>query len=121
MSATRTKRPVDESVPQTPQGVPPMLGSGHGFPDHSFTLQAIMDLHKSVGELGSKMDAVKSSVDSTKSKVDDLLRWKNMILGGAVVLGVVIAVAWALMWKLSDYVAFKPPAALPSQTAPPPK
>ena len=72
-----------------------------------------MELQKSVGEMNANLQALKSSVDSTKTKVDDLVGWKNKILGGAAALVTVIAVLGFLIGKASDYVTFKQPTQQP--------
>jgi hypothetical protein len=107
MSATRVRK-EPESVAQVPQSTPSMLGMG--MPGHDFTLQAVMELQKSVGEMNANLQALKGSVDSIKTKVDDLVGWKHKILGGAAVLAVVVAALSFLMGKASEYVTWKSPA-----------
>ena len=82
------------------------MGS-HGY---DYTLQAVMDLQKSVGEINATLAAVKSSVDGMKSKVDDLTAVKNKVLGGAAVFMAVVAAVGYLAGKASEYVTIKPPA-----------
>ena len=79
----------------------------HGY---DYTLQAVMDLQKSVGEINATLTAVRSSVDGMKSKVDDLTALKNKVLGGAAVFMAVIAGVGYLAGKASEYVTFKPPS-----------
>lgn len=76
------------------------------------------------------MDALTVSVNSTKAKVEDLVNWKNKILGGAFVLGAVITVFGFLIGKFSSYVTIAAPAAvaptpttvnIPAQPASPPQ
>ena len=106
----RPRRPTPqaaESLPAAPQTTP--TGVGFGQVDYSFTLQAVMDMHKSVGELTSTVNALKTSIDSVKSKVDQLTDWKNRILGGAIALGAVCTLLGIGITKFSDYVTFKAP------------
>lgn len=110
--ATKPKAAENDAVPQPPQTTPVAIHSG--MADHSFTLQAIMELQKSVGELNSTLQSVRSSVESTKSKVDDLVNWKHKILGGAAVLAAVVATLGFLAGKVSDYVTFKSPNPTPA-------
>lgn len=113
MSATRAKRPSEgESTPQVPQSTPQSVGYGTG--DYSFTLQAIMELQKSVGEMNATMSGMRTSIDSMKSKVDDLVGWKHKIAGGAAVLGIVFAGLGFLLGKASDYVTIKGPVVAPT-------
>jgi hypothetical protein len=110
MSATRSRRqPDEESVAQIPQTTPSGLGAG--LPNHDFTLQIVIELQKSIGELNATTQATKSSVDGLKSKVDDLIAWKNRILGGAAALALVIAALGYVAGKVSEYVVLKPVAA----------
>jgi hypothetical protein len=108
VSATRTRGGgAGESVPIAPQTAPQAAFSQ---PGHDFTLQAVMELHKSVGEMNATMRGMKNSIDSVKGKVDDLVGWKHMIIGGAAALGAVIALLGFVVGKASDYVAIKVPA-----------
>lgn len=102
MSATRVKRTLPEDIvpPQQPLSLPQQ---STGFHDHSFTLQAIMDLQKTMGELSVKLDTVKGSVDSVKAKVDDLTKLKHMIGGAAIAITAVVGIAWAVGTKAAEY------------------
>lgn len=118
MNASR-RRPEPDEAPPPPQVPPPSVATGQY--DHSFTLQAIMDLQKSFAEVNTHLAALRSSVDSLKGKVDDLIAWKNRILGGAIVLGAVAALLGFLISKASDYVMLKPmPAGQPVVAPAPP-
>ena len=79
----------------------------HGY---DYTLQAVMDLQKSVGEINATLAAVKSSVDGMRSKVDELTALKNKVLGGVAVFMAVVAGVGYLAGKASEYVMFKAPA-----------
>lgn len=111
MSATRTRRTseTDDEVPRAPQTTP--RGVSTGMPGHDFTLQAIIELQKSIGEMNATVAATKSSVDGLKTKVDELVAWKNKILGGAAVLAAVVAILGFLLGKASDYVTLRSPPA----------
>ncbi len=103
MSATRTKNSIAESTPVLPQTSPNNY-TGH---THDFTLQAVMELQKSVGELTSTIKTMSTSLDGVKAKVDDLVGWKNKIIGGAAVLTVVGALLGFLVGKFSDLFVLK--------------
>lgn len=94
MSATRNENQV--VTPTEPISTPPYTGHH----DHSFTLQTIMELQKSMGELTASVNNMSTILSSTKSKVDDLVAWKNKILGGAIVLGAVTSVLGFIIAKL---------------------
>ena len=118
MKATsRTPRQTSEalSTPVAPQSTP----HAYGLPGHDFTLQAVMELHKSVGETNAVIQGMKSSLDSVKSKVDDLVGWKHRIAGGLAAIAVVFAVLGYVIGKASDYITLKIPSAATAAQAPP--
>lgn len=104
-----------------PTGLPqttPDHGVGYGHPEYHF-VEAVMQLqttlhqmnadHKvSTAKLESKIDHLTGAVDSTKTKVDDLVRWKTLILGGAAVLGFVMAGVFSLYIKFGDRISVAP-------------
>lgn len=118
MSATRTRAKAEDTSPQPPQSTP-VQPVQHGYRDHSFTLQAIMELQKSVGEMNANLQALKTSVDGVKGKVDDLVNWKHKIIGGAAVAGAIIAVLAFLATKAADYVSIKTPSTQVTPVSPP--
>lgn len=68
-----------------------------------------MEMQKSIGELKAVISDNTSSINSMKSKVDNLIEWKNKILGGMMVLGAIIALASFLVTKFSDYITITSP------------
>jgi len=86
-----------------------------GHPEFHF-VTGLMDVQKQLGEIKASIETLTKTVDSTKSKVDDLVGWKNRILGGAVAIGAVCAILGFGVTKLSNYVTFKAP-----ETAAPPQ
>jgi hypothetical protein len=67
---------------------------GYGHPEFHF-VQAIMEMQKSLGEIKSEISALRTTTDSIKAKVDDLVKWKHMIAGGAITIGFLIGIAVA--------------------------
>lgn len=121
MTTTRSARrttPAEDSIPQVPQSTPNWMPGGYHA--HDFTLQAVIELQKSVGEMNANVQALKGSVDGLKPKVDDLIKWKTLIIGGAVTLGVVVSVLAFVAVKLSDYVTIKQPSATATAAGHPP-
>ena len=117
MSTARNPNPYDGEPLRSPITEPvPRIGNGH--PEYHFVqglmeLQAAMqkmdtDLKVSMTRLESKLEGVKDSVDSTKKKVDDLVRWKTLILGGAIALGAVTAALWGAYAKFGDRITIAP-------------
>ena len=120
MAGPRTRNsPANDSVANVPQSTPEVIRTGQ--PGHDFVLQAVMELQLAVGKLDAKLDGVKTSIDSTKSKVDDLVGWKNKILGGVAVLVAIIAAMGFLAGKASEYLNFtlKPVVSVPAAAQPP--
>lgn len=78
------------------------------MPGHDFTLQAVMELQKSVGEINANLHAMKSSLDSVKTKVDDLVGIKNKIIGGVAAVAIVGSLFGGLIALAVPYLALKP-------------
>jgi hypothetical protein len=116
------KRPgVEETTPgKLPEGTP-WLASPM---DHSFTLQAIIGLEKSVAVSGEKLDRLSKYITDLGVKVEDncekvrsinttLARWAT---GAAVVVAIVL-VLWAIVQFIPwDRISIAP-AAHPTQPA----
>lgn len=129
MNANRSANSVP-NLESTPTGVPqvvPRTDVGLGHPEYHF-VQGLMEVQKSLVEISTNLahvtkavDAMKiklddlaplpKTVDGIKTKVDDLVQWKTMILGGAIVLGVVLSIATVVIKYGSDYFMLKPDAA----------
>lgn len=90
-----TAPPKVQHAPTTPS-TPATPGAGLAHPELQF-LTGLMAVQKHLGEISASLQALVKTVDSTKSKVDELTAWKNKILGGAVVLGVVSTFVVALL------------------------
>lgn len=99
---------ADQAPPGVPQTTPPSIGFGH--PEYHF-VQGLMEIQKSLGEMQANIQGLQRSVSETKAKVDELINWRNRILGGAVVLGAVCALLGFLVARGADYVAIRMPAA----------
>ena len=74
----------DEAPASIPQTSPRSIGYGHT--EYQF-IQSIMEMQKSLGEINASIQTLNKAVEGTKSKVDDLVKWKNMIMGGAITIG----------------------------------
>lgn len=98
--------PNDEAPASVPQTTP--IGIGYGHPEYQF-VQSIMEMQKSLGEINASITTLGKSVDSTKAKVDDLVKWKNMILGGVIATTAIISSLIFLVSKASDYITIKSP------------
>jgi hypothetical protein len=99
----------------TPPDIPAPAQPMHGAEFPHFVWQQLGDIQAKLGELGTKLDANAESIKGVKSKVDDLVAWKHKILGGAAMLGFVVAALGWLAGKASNYIEFRSPTA---QSAP---
>ncbi|MFO1311559.1 MAG: hypothetical protein U1F41_05770 [Burkholderiales bacterium] len=93
-----------DGVPTSVAQVPPAIGYGH--PEFQF-VQSIMEMQKSLGEINASIQQLRTVIEGTRSKVDDLVNWKQRIVGGAVVLGLLLSFVGFLIGK--DYVSINPP------------
>ena len=72
-----------------PRGASYEAAGGAG-PDHSFTLQAIMEVQKSVGSLENAIKALSEQVDRQQRTINWMARVLWMAAGAALVLGPLI-------------------------------
>jgi hypothetical protein len=106
-----------DAAPPPAQTPPPSLGYGH--PEFHF-VTGLLAVQKQLGEINANLILLTKTVDSTKSKVEDLLAWKNRILGGAVVVGLACTLIGLAVTKFSSYFMLKPDTPAPTvQVAPP--
>ena len=61
--------------------------------DHSFTLQAVMELQKSVAELATKTDRLIKDVDGQGTKIDGIGHQISFVKGAIWVIGGLVAIA----------------------------
>lgn len=115
-ASTKNSDAVADSTPTAiPQITPPDIGRGH--PEYHF-VQAVSEINKNIGELSASVKAMDKTIESLKNKVDGLVTWKNMIVGGAITLGAVASLAGLLIVKFSDYVTLKSPSSQTIQEQP---
>ena len=74
---------------EDPHGMSYEAAGGAG-PDHSFTLQAIMEVQKSVGSLENAIKALSERVDRQQRTINWMARVLWMAAGAALVLGPLI-------------------------------
>jgi len=79
--------------------------------DYRYEVQMLFDLQKSMGEVTTAIKVLTQSQDEMRRKIDDLVRWKAMIIGGAVVLGALSGIAGFVAARGWDYVSFGKAAA----------
>lgn len=92
--------------------------------DHSFTLQAIMDLTKSVGELTAKTDRLIGDVKGQSDKLDEVRHKITFVRGAVWVIGGFLLLLGGI---LTAYIrnnapavaVYQPPSASPAPTPAP--
>lgn len=92
------------SVPDAPMTAPPMGGM-----DHSFSLQILMEIQRSLGGLCSDVTALRSEIDKSTQKLDRLEEKisgiTHKMYGASVVIVIVLAVGGFLINKVWDMAA----------------
>ena len=106
----------ERSSPTNPATTPDHVASasvtpqGFSHSEHSFTLQAVMELQKSTGQLTSSVDSLKHAIDKQDKKLSDIestvTNVEKKIYAAIVVLTILVAVggfvvnkSWDLMVK----------------------
>lgn len=86
--------------PQESPARPPVPYAGHS--DHSFTLQAVMEMQKSIGAMECSVGHLSSKLDSQKQTMDDMRKVVGSIEKVIYAAGVILLIALALGgWMLS--------------------
>jgi hypothetical protein len=65
-------------------------------PTHDFTLQAVMEMKESIGQLSAKTDRLIADVKSQSDKVDAIRTKVNLVTCGATVIGFLFALILTL-------------------------
>lgn len=99
--ATKTPSKARESTPpETVASSTPPAYSGHH--DHSFTLQAVMEMQKSIGSLESTVATLVSKLDANKASMDELKKKVGTVEKVIYASGVVLILALSLGgWMLN--------------------
>jgi len=77
--------------------------------DHSFTLQAIMDLTKSVGELTARTDRLIGDVKSQSEKLDEVRHKITFVKGAIWVIGGLLVLFGSIGGIVTAYIRNTPP------------
>jgi hypothetical protein len=103
--ATPSQNSMLEGVPSSSASTTPSFGNH----DHSFTLQAIMEMQKSIGALQASSNNVSSSVDTLSKKLDKtdekLSGVTHKIYGATAVLAILVALGGFVVNKAWDLMA----------------
>lgn len=83
-----------------PEGTPSLASPT----DHSFTLQAIMEMNKTLGVLSAKVENLGGTISSLDARVegfadklDKVRHWQSVVSGGAIVIAAIAAIIWAVI------------------------
>lgn len=88
MARTPRSEPQKETTPQSfPETQPPKFAQ----PGHDFTLQAVIEMQKSIGELCAKTDRLIADVKSHGEKIDKIRMTLAWVAGGAAVTAVIVS------------------------------
>lgn len=91
----RVAQSMDRDVaPGDLPDVPPGREQRH---THDFTLQAVVEMQRSIGELGAKVDRLVADVDSQGLKIDGLKQWQSKLFGAAAVIAATVAIVWTVL------------------------
>jgi hypothetical protein len=92
----------DETTPTVYPEVPPPRYPLHG---HDFTLQTVIELQRSIGELSAKTDRLIADVKSHSDKIDRIRLTLAWVAGGAAVVGVLVGAGITIAVKMIPIIA----------------
>jgi phage-related minor tail protein len=122
-----TRSTTDEGPPTQYPETPPPRGAQHG---HDFTLQAVIEMQRSIGELCAKVDRLIDDAKGQARKLeelrDEVRKWAAWVAAGVAVIAVVgTALGFATRFVSFSLATSTPPPATavvtnPVATPPPP-
>ena len=93
-------REREGSPASLPEGNPSMAAPY----DHSFTLQAIMEMQKTLGSLDAKVGGIsgdiagfKTQMEGFSDKIDKIRHWQSVVSGGAIVVAAIAVIIWSII------------------------
>jgi hypothetical protein len=86
----KSPRSYESSEASNPRNFPEVTPR-YSQPSHDFTLQAVMEMKESVGQLSAKTDRLIADVKSQGDKVDAIRTKLTLVAGGAAVIGFLFA------------------------------
>jgi hypothetical protein len=89
------ERPSSSQPPTTVPNEFPNVTPQSAMVDHSFTLQAVMELQKSVAELATKTDRLIKDVEGQGTKIDAVRHQISFVKGAVWVIGGILAMGVA--------------------------
>jgi hypothetical protein len=89
------ERPSSSQPPTTIPKEFPNVTPQSAMVDHSFTLQAVMELQKSVAELATKTDRLIKDVEGQGTKIDAVRHQISFVKGAVSVIGGILAMGVA--------------------------
>ena len=115
---------LEETPRQLPQTNPP---GSYPMADYSFTLQAVMDLQKTVGQLTEAVNSLKNTIEKQDSRFNRIEEKLSGVTHKLYAAGVVLAILLALggfivnkAWDLMVQRLTMPEMTNPSQSIPVP-
>lgn len=97
MARKSTREGADQTPPKMPEG-PPTLS----HLDHSWSLQAIMEMQKTLGELSASIKSLETAVNKQAAAIGNI---KLILAGAAGAVTVILAVGGFIIDKLGDKIA----------------
>jgi hypothetical protein len=89
------RSPTGDLGESVPTSFPETTPRGYAQPGHDFTLQAVMEIQRTLGEMSSKLDRVVTDVKSHGEKLDTIRSQISFVRGVLWVLGALLAIAIA--------------------------
>jgi hypothetical protein len=82
---------VPDSMPETPRPRPAQ-------PGHDFTLQAVMEMQRTLGGVTEKIDALSGKLEKVADKLSDVEMAVHAVKIGAIVAGAILTIVGGVLW-----------------------
>ena len=101
----------------TPSSMPKTTPQEFSQPSHDFTLQAVMEMQRTLGEYAAKIDRLVDDVGKLSGRFGEVEKGVHAVKVGAIVAGTILTVVGGVFWwAIGDRVA----AAVRVALSPPP-
>ena len=96
MAKERQPRGGQEDV--APHDLPEMPPPRHVHPGHDFTLQAVMEMQRTLGQFTAKIERLIEDVGRLSTKIGEVEKAVERVKTGAVVAGAILSIVGIVFW-----------------------
>jgi hypothetical protein len=94
----RPPRGRPEHTDATPQSMPKTTPQEYSSAGHDFTLQAVMEMQRTLGGVAERIDGLSGGLEKMADKLGDIEKAVHAVKIGAIVAGAILTVVGGVLW-----------------------